>query len=165
VSVGLAILNRQRRLPVNTRQLCRLALEILNVMGAEEFELGVTLVDARSMAKINGDFLGHDGPTDVITFDYSNSRRAGRPGRVVGRLHGEIVICGDVVREHARRFDVAWQAELARYVIHGLLHLLGYDDTAALARRRMKREEQRLLDAVGRRFALSKLSRKTKMRL
>jgi probable rRNA maturation factor len=57
----------------------------------------------------------------------------------------------------SREFGTDWRAELVRYVIHGLLHLLGHDDREPAARRRMKRVESRLLRDIGRRFALSKL--------
>ena len=72
-------------------------------------------------------------------------------------------MCVDVAVEQARRFRVTWQAELARYVIHGILHLQGHDDQNAAGRRRMKREEGRLLKELGGRFRLSKLARKPKV--
>jgi probable rRNA maturation factor len=68
-----------------------------------------------------------------------------------------------VAGEQARRFGVTWQAELARYIIHGILHLRGHDDQNATARRRMKREEGRLLKELDGRFRLSKLAHKPKV--
>jgi rRNA maturation RNase YbeY len=75
-------------------------------------------------------------------------------------LHGEIFISLDDAFVQARRFRTTWQQELVRYLVHGILHLCGYNDATGTARRRMKREEDRLLRALGRRFALSKLARK-----
>src|SRR5205807_7575292 len=119
----------------------------------------------------NETFRRHHGPTDVITFDYAveqassllSSRQASglaskappkraRPGAVAASLHGEIFICTDEAISQARRFHTTWQSELTRYVIHGLLHLCGYDDQRAAARRQMKREEARLLDQIARQF-------------
>ena len=72
-------------------------------------------------------------------------------------MHGEIFVCVDEAVLQARKFDVGWQSEVARYIIHGILHLLGFDDTSAGARRKMKREENRRLREIARRFPLSKL--------
>ena len=59
----------------------------------------------------------------------------------------------------AREFRTSWQSELARYVIHGVLHLRGYDDIRAADRRKMKREENRLLKEIARLFPLKELGR------
>jgi probable rRNA maturation factor len=64
----------------------------------------------------------------------------------------------------ARRFRTTWQSELVRYLIHGVLHLFGHDDHHAVARRKMKREENRLFKSLSARFALSRLARKSKLR-
>jgi probable rRNA maturation factor len=61
--------------------------------------------------------------------------------------------------KQAREFRTTWQGELARYVIHGLLHLCGHDDLSPKPRRKMKREENRLLRAVSKQFLLSRLAR------
>jgi probable rRNA maturation factor len=72
-------------------------------------------------------------------------------------LHGEIFICVDEAVSQAQKFGASWQSEIVRYIIHGVLHLLGHDDLHAGAQREMKREENRLLRKLSRRFALSKL--------
>ena len=99
------------------------------------FELGVYLLDAPEITHLNETYLQHAGPTDVITFDYCEPTR----------LAGEIFVCVDEAKSHARRFRTTWRCELVRYLIHGLLHLRGYNDKRAADRRRMKAEESRLL--------------------
>ena len=74
-------------------------------------------------------------------------------------LQGELFVCLEVAVNQARQFRTPWTSELARYVIHGLLHLNGYDDLAPGSRRVMKREENRLLRAVARLFPLTRLRR------
>ena len=74
-------------------------------------------------------------------------------------LHGEIFVCLDQAIAQARRFRTSWQSELVRYIVHGVLHLQGQQDLHAAARRRMKREENRLLRQLGRRFDLRALAR------
>jgi len=79
-------------------------------------------------------------------------------------LHGEIFICiGDALAQ-ARRFRTTWQSELVRYLVHGVLHLRGYDDRQPNRRRAMKREEDRLVRELARLFPLSKLARKPTVR-
>jgi probable rRNA maturation factor len=146
----LVITNRQRAVSLNTRLLRKIAKALLtDLLGLEQFELGITVVRAPEMARINETFLQHAGSTDVITFDYSE--------RVTRSLHGEIFICLDDAMTQAREFRTSWQSELARYFIHGTLHLRGFDDLRPADRRKMKREENRLLKEAARLFPLSKL--------
>ena len=117
------------------------------------------------MTRLNETFLRHKGSTDVITFDYAEqvdqaSRLSsprpqlalpGQARRLSCLLHGEIFVCLDEAVSQARRFHTTWQSELVRYVVHGVLHLLGYDDRDSRARRRMKAAE----DALVRRWPAS----------
>jgi len=70
---------------------------------------------------------------------------------------GEIFICVDEAVLQARKFGTSWPSEVVRYIVHGVLHLCGFDDSSAGARRKMKREENRRLREMTRRFPLSKL--------
>ena len=72
-------------------------------------------------------------------------------------LRGDLVICLDEAQRQAREFGVPWQAELVRYVVHGLLHLRGFDDRTTAARRAMKRAEGRVVRRLVARFSLSRL--------
>lgn len=150
---SLVITNRQRTFAVDARCLRRLVRLLLEaVPGVKEFDLGIHLVDTREMTRLNETYLRHEGPTDVITFGYG-------PG-----MMGEIFICPDVAGVEARRFRTSWQNEIARYVVHGVLHLLGFDDRRAADRRRMKREEDRLVRELNRRLKVSKLARRRETR-
>jgi probable rRNA maturation factor len=115
-----------------------------------DFEVGVYIVGEAEMTRLNGAFLQHAGSTDVITFDYADPQ-------LPSRLAGEIVVCLDVARSQARRFRTTWQAELVRYVAHGCLHLCGHDDHQPQARRRMKREENRLVRQLARQYTFGRL--------
>ena len=74
-------------------------------------------------------------------------------------VHGEIFICIDEAVTQARRFRTTWPSELVRYLVHGILHLQGYDDLTPAARRKMKREENRLLQQLARHYLLQRLSK------
>jgi probable rRNA maturation factor len=166
LSGSLLIKNRQRAIPLNTRLLRTLTGTLLkDLLKIEQFDLAIHIVRAPEMARLNEKFLQHNGSTDVITFDYGDtvlpaSRRqiqVDLPAGCRKHVHGEIFICIDDARTQARQFRTSWQSEVARYVIHGILHLRGFDDIRAADRRKMKREENRLLKEVGRRFPLRKL--------
>ena len=74
-------------------------------------------------------------------------------------LHGEIYLCLDETVAQAREFDTDWQSELARYLLHGLLHLHGFDDQTTAARGKLKRQENRLIRLAQRQFPLRRLAR------
>ena len=161
---NLTLASRQRTRPVDTRLLRRIVHALLaDLRQIEQVDLGICLVAASDMARLNETFLHHAGATDVIAFDYS--AHATRHTPPASRLHGEIVICIDEAVSQARRFGTAWQSELVRYLIHGLLHLCGHDDSCPGSRRRMKREENHLLKIVSAQFPLRKLGGKTKLAL
>jgi len=152
MSGTLVLRNRQRVRAVDTRLLRRITLYLLRAeFGAEDFEVCLHLVAAPEMARLNWDFLQHEGSTDIITFDQNEG--------ATGRLAGELFICLDEAVKQAREFRTTWPAELARYVIHGLLHLRGFDDLEPAAKRVMKREENRLLRLAGREFPLAQLQK------
>ena len=81
--------------------------------------------------KLNVDFLNHDTLTDIISFDYSVGKE----------LHGEIYISIDRVRENASEFKVSFEDELARVIIHGVLHYCGYKDKSVDDEKLMRSKE------------------------
>ncbi len=151
----LALRNRQRTCPVDLRRLRQLIKILLveDVADGQSYELGVHLVADPEMTRLNEQYLRHAGATDVITFDY---REETEPASNVV-LFGDIFVCLDEAVRQARRFRTSWPKELARYVIHGLLHLRGFDDHHPDDRRHMKREENRRLRKVSQCFPLSTL--------
>jgi probable rRNA maturation factor len=139
VSGELIVRNHQRAFPLDVRLLRRLTLELLQSwLGRHKFDLGIHLLSSPEMVRLNETFLRHQGSTDVITFDYTEP-----PGQ--GSLCGEIFISVEEARIQAHRFRTTVQDELIRYIIHGVLHLCGYDDQSPANRRIMKRQENRLL--------------------
>jgi len=158
--MNLAIVNRQRTKPVSAPRLREILAALLADLHLDDVDLGLTLVGSVEMARLNQQFLGHEGSTDVITFDHADSPPpAGAP-----RIFGELFICVDDAVDQAKQFRTTWQAEVVRYAVHGVLHLLGHDDLQPAARQAMKREENRLVRRLAARFSLAQLSRPVKMR-
>lgn len=155
----LTLRNRQRSRPLDLRIFRRVARSILRQqLGERPYEISVRFLPSEVMARVNLKHLQHAGSTDVITFDYSGAEpRAGKRGTAC--IHGEICVCVDEAIRQAKRFRTNWQSEVVRYVIHGVLHLLGHDDRRPLPRRKMKRAEGRLLGLLAREFTLAKLAR------
>lgn len=115
----------------------------------ENQEFNLVFVGDRAMARINRDFVGHEGTTDVITFNYLESGETPDGDETAV----ELVICPDVAsREGAARRDSSYGRELALYMVHGILHCSGYDDLEPEARRRMRRAERRVMQALGAEF-------------
>ncbi len=103
--------------------------------------ISVALVDDPTIHRLNREFLAHDFPTDVITFPLSDDPAA--------MLEGEIVASLDTAGRVAARLGWPAQDELLLYVVHGALHLVGYDDQEPAARRAMRAAELRNLARFG----------------
>ena len=171
--MNVVIVNRQRMRKVNSRMLRKITVELLVELEVGKAELGINLVAAPEMTTLNETFLRHAGSTDVITFDYrvgqasrlslSSQKEYGDRRDACPTLHGEIFICVDEAILQAKKLRTNWESEVVRYVVHGVLHLLDYDDSRAAARRRMKCEENRLLRRLSRRFSLAHLGGVTKL--
>ena len=91
-------------------------------------EVFIWLISDRRMALLHRKFLGQSGPTDVLTFQ-----------------HGEIFISVETARRHARAFGNSVLHELKLYIVHGLLHLHGFDDQSPVEARRMKNAQEKIL--------------------
>ena len=148
----LTLRNRQRARPIDLRRLRQIAKALLeDFLKQRAYNLGVYMVAAPEMTSLNETFLRHQGSTDVITFDYSETST---PEVNSGVLHGEIFICTDEALRQSRLFRTSWHSEMIRYLVHGVLHLRGYDDRRPAARRRMKQEEDRLVRFLSARFEI-----------
>ena len=157
--MNITITNRQRTKKINTQLLKQIVNGLFAEFGMEDGELGINLVGAKEMTKVNGEFLRHAGSTDVITFDYTTAA----PGVMPPTLHGELFVCVTEAILQAKKFGTSWQSEVVRYSVHGVLHLLGHDDLKPYLRRKMKREENRLVRRLTKRFSLAQLSRTVKL--
>ena len=140
------VVDRQRRVRVGRTWLARLVRAALLAEGIDAAEVAVLLADDRRIAALHGEWLDDATPTDVITFDLSDP--PGAPGGD-GVLRGDIVVSTETAVRMAA--EVGWTARLetAYYVLHGILHLAGYDDLTPAPRRAMRRRERSLLESLG----------------
>jgi probable rRNA maturation factor len=114
-----------------------------------ELAVNIAFVADRTMARVNSDYVGHEGTTDVITFNYLESDEPLFDGDVAV----DLFICADVAeREGAARADSSYARELALYIVHGLLHAAGEDDLDPVSRKRMRRREREVMKVLGKEF-------------
>ena len=107
--------------------------------------LVINFISSKAIQKINNEYLNHNYPTDIITFNYSGSHLA---------FDAEIFISIDDAQLNAKKYKVSLSKELNRLIIHGILHLKGYDDIKSKDRTKMKKKENYLLNKYN--FALLK---------
>jgi len=121
----------------------RRARRILTGIGQARSELSVALVDDATMAELNGRWRGRPRPTDVLSFSLLEGEHPERRGRLLG----DVVIGLPQAVRQARERHRALDEEVARLLIHGVLHLVGHDHEADDEARRMRAEERRLWSA------------------
>jgi len=132
--------NRQSRLAVPEARWSRLLEEVLRTEGRTRAEVSVTVVDDDEMHALNRQYLAHDYPTDVLSFVLEEGS---------GSLCGEIIVSADTAAARASEFGWSVEDELTMYVLHGALHLVGYDDKEDEKRRRMRERERFYLSRFG----------------
>jgi probable rRNA maturation factor len=142
--MSITIINRQRAVRIDLESLrefaARALIECLKLQKrklgalADLPEVSVVFVSDKRIAQVHRQFMNDPTPTDVITFD-----------------HGEIVISTETAKRQARQFGTSLVHELQLYLVHGLLHLSGFDDKTARGAAEMKRVQEKLVDRALRR--------------
>lgn len=102
-------------------------------------DMDVLITDNHEIRRMNKRFLNHDTATDVISFDLAGGQ---------ARLQGSIAVSSEFAKRYARAHAVPYREELARYLVHGTLHLLGYDDKKGKDRDRMHKKQEALLKKI-----------------
>jgi probable rRNA maturation factor len=134
---SVRLLNRQRKKRINLQKLQRFAAQALSELavqrqpGKPPDEINIVFVSDARIARLHRKYMSIDGPTDVITFH-----------------HGDIFIGVETAAKQAKEFRTSFEYELELYIAHGLLHLCGFEDASQAGRRKMQREQERLLAAT-----------------
>jgi len=136
--VRAPVVNRQRAVPVDVAALRRAALWAMRHEGCPSgSEVSIAVVDDAAMAELNRRYRRRAGSTDVLAFPQEG-----------GGLLGDVVVCAERAAAQARRYRHALERELRLLVIHGVLHLLGYEDTSPRGAQRMRRRQRELLRSL-----------------
>ena len=121
--MGILISNRQNRKKIPRKVLEQTAQTILNDLGYPDHELSLLIVDDPEIEIINREYLQHEGPTNVISF----AMREGEFSQVSPFLLGDVVISADTAEKEANLSGITFRQRLIELLIHGMLHLAGFD--------------------------------------
>ena len=106
--------------------------------------VSVLLTNNTEIRQINKKFLKHDYATDVISFEAGTGYLAGKEADYLG----DVVVSVDMAQSMAKDLEIPWRDELARYLVHGTLHLLGYDDQSSPDRAKMSARQEKILEKI-----------------
>ncbi|MBI5767740.1 MAG: rRNA maturation RNase YbeY [Verrucomicrobia bacterium] len=152
-SRSIAIANRHPRLRFDRRAVAR-AIALLDAHanrfrgGCPPGELSLVFLTDPALARLHADFMGDPSTTDVITFE----------GDPAAALAGEICVSADTAAAFAKKHRHDFSRELTLYLVHGWLHLAGYDDLVPVKKRAMRRAEARALELLSRHDCLVRLT-------
>ena len=148
------VVDRTEASAAGTQRLAEVAGCVLRDEGVAYAEVSVAVVDDAEMSRLHADFLQIDGPTDVLTFPLDGDSLESWSGPIDARrgagrrICGEVVIGGDTAVRVAGELGSLPSEELVLYLVHGILHLCGYDDLDDLQRLQMRRREAELLELL-----------------
>lgn len=134
--IELAIHNGQSLLTIDTQNLETYVRRLLDAEGITAAQISLAIVDDRQIHEVNRRFLEHDYPTDVLSFCFSDGTDS---------LEGEVIVSAETAVRQAAQFGLTSQNELLLYVVHGLLHLVGYRDKQPEDVARMRARERHFL--------------------
>jgi probable rRNA maturation factor len=151
--------DEQQDQPIELGRWVELARSVLTARGVKgQAEVSLLFVDELTIASLNEQFLGKEGPTDVLAFpieddphpggrspDLGGSGPGSEPRDVPFSLLGDVVICPSVAARNAPEHGVSYEDEVALLVVHGLLHLLGMDHQVDQEAEKMEKLERKLL--------------------
>lgn len=144
-----SLADEQDSVRIDPERLFGLAQSVLHGEQIATAEISIALVDDATIHDLNRRYLDHDWPTDVISFsledDDLQTPDDHRDTPSGGRIDGEIVISGETAAREARERGDSAEQEVALYLVHGLLHLCGYDDHTDVDRTRMEQRQQSYL--------------------
>jgi probable rRNA maturation factor len=127
----VSVFNAHGKYRVRKASVVRYVRRLLKSEGKAEADISVIFIDRRYSARVNRKYLGHNYATDVLSFCLGDR----------GRIDGEVYVNLDQARRQARDYGVTAANEIARLVLHGTLHLLGYDDRTTHDAGKMKARE------------------------
>ncbi len=119
----------------------RIVQKTLNFEKSKTAGVGVLVTDNQRIRRLNKIFLKHDYATDVISFGLG---KKDLPGEEKNNL-GDLAVSSEMARQMSRKLGLSFRQELARYLVHGTLHLLGYDDRKKRDYQRMHQRQEEIL--------------------
>ncbi|MEE9430161.1 MAG: rRNA maturation RNase YbeY [Melioribacteraceae bacterium] len=125
-----------KKYKIDKREIHKIVSLLKNEFSFQVNDININIVTSEEIHKVNKEFLNHDFSTDIITFNYSEENNT---------LDTEIFISLEDAYSNSLKYKVSLDNELLRLIVHGVLHLLGYDDKDVNDKRKMKRMENKLV--------------------
>ncbi len=138
------IKNRQRKQKLDTRKIRKFTQDALDLLGCGKKELSLVFVNDRQITEINGDYLGRNKPTNVISF----SMTEGEFGDIESGLLGDVIVSVETAYRHAAGAGSRPLDEIQYLIIHGILHLIGYDHETREDGTMMRKKEAEVFSAL-----------------
>lgn len=148
MSYSIKIHNQQKCISLNQFHIKKIVQKILEEEELLQVDLSVVIVTDRKIHEINKKFLNHDFPTDVVTFDLFDEELSRKRKFQIKNIDAEIYVSAVTAARKAREFGLDPEQELLLYIVHGILHLIGYDDHTAIDRKRMREKEKEVLKYI-----------------
>ena len=137
----IKIKNLQKKIKINRQSLKKLANRALKFQGIDGRELSILLVDDRAITDLNKRYLKKNSPTDVLAFRMAEGKFA----YIHPEILGDVVISLETAANRAGQFSTSSEQEAGLYLVHGILHLLGFEDKTASGKRKMKKIQKEIL--------------------
>jgi len=139
--VNITIKNQQSKVRINKKQVELLSKKIAHLVNlTKKSIITIVFVDNKTIQALNRKYLKHNFPTDVLAFNLSSSKI-----RQKLAITGDIIVNVELAKKNAQIYSNSLIKEVALYMIHGMLHLLGLDDHKTTDKKRMERRQKKLL--------------------
>jgi len=140
--------NLQKKLKLNSPKIIQIVKSVLKYQGLKTANLSIVFVSSQKIRALNKKFLKRNYSTDVLAFNLggNGSPKKGKTPKKQEEVNGDIVISTDAVIKNALEYGTTQKEELILYLVHGILHLLGYADYRPADIKRMRKKEQEILD-------------------
>lgn len=113
--------------------------KVINNYNYKSGNISFIFTSVEYIHETNIKYLNHNYQTDIITFDYSKKNI----------ISGDLFICPDVIKQNALDFNTTFEKEIHRVIIHGILHLIGFDDLNEIDQKQIRIEEDKSLSIIG----------------
>jgi probable rRNA maturation factor len=142
----LQIKNSQNKIKIDKRRIRSTILKILRILDCADTEISLYFVDDENIKQINKQYLGKDKATNVISF----SLREGEYGNINPHILGDIILSAETAQRDAIKGNFTITQEIEFLIIHGILHLLGYnhENTTQKETNKMRRKEKKIFNAI-----------------
>ncbi len=146
--MAVTIINRQRSIPISTKEMQHLIQEILSLTYYADFSVGVLITTNKTIRTYNREYRHKDKPTDILSFRFHHRIEAGKRLKVASdeeKNLGDLILSLEYIKKDAIKRGISLQERLKILLVHGICHLIGYDHETDADWRSMRAKEASIL--------------------